>query len=159
MKNLNLDDDNDFSPMVEDTNHHCQLCKYNIDYLDNHLELLTEKTSKNNMYKILFEIFEKRNALMKTYNLEHVDVSFEDFVNHMENHQLNTRRVITEDIRLVKSMQQKLLEKMQSKSGLNATSVNTWMRLSAHKVSLVSRLKPLPKQIITSNGNKPYEFT
>lgn len=158
MKNLNLD--NEHFPMVEDDAHHdCQLCKYNIDFLDSHLELLAGKTSKSNMYKILFEIFEKRNTLMKTYNFEHVDVSFEEFVQHMENHQLNARRVVTEDIRLVKSMQQKLLETMQSKSGLNATSVNTWMRLSAHKISLISRLKPLPKQTIISNGNKPHEFS
>ena len=57
MKNLNLD--NEHFPMVEDDAHHdCQLCKYNIDFLDSHLELLAGKTSKSNMYKILFEIFE-----------------------------------------------------------------------------------------------------
>ena len=86
-----------------------------------------------------------------------IDINFIDFQIHFETHILSLRRIISQDIRLVKEMQDVLLSKMKNKNGLNSNACSTWMRLSAHKINLASKLKPPPRAII--NTEKPYEFT
>ena len=136
----------------------CVLCKYNNDeYLVQLQEAMASSTSKLNMYKTMYEAFKHRNTTLKDQNLQYIDINFIDFQIHFETHILSLRRIISQDIRLVKEMQDVLLSKMKNKNGLNSTACSTWMRLSAHKINLASKLKPPPRAISTSE--KPYEFS
>ena len=156
MGDLNLD--NDGHPMVEDSDKQdCVLCKYsNYDYLLQLQQALSSTTSKRNMYAVMFEAFKARMKLLKSQDFDYVEIDFPSFQNHFENHLLNLRRLVAHDIRLVKGMQQVLLQKMRTKTGLNSSSVNTWVRLSQHKMSLAAKLKPIPK--IVNSQSKPHEF-
>ena len=72
------------------------------------------------------------------------------------NNKIYLRKIITSDIRIVRQMQTQLLKKAIGKNGLNASDVNTWIRLSNHKCTLASKLKPI--RSITTSNEKPYEF-
>jgi len=156
MENLNLDVC--YAMKEEADCKECVLCKYNNDgYLVQLQEAMAASTSKLNMYKTMYEAFKHRNKSLKDQNLHYIEINFVDFQIHFESHTLSLRRIISQDIRLVKEMQSVLLEKMKDKNGLRARECNTWMRLSMHKISLASKLKPCPKA--TSNSERPYEFS
>lgn len=157
MDNLNLDEEN-FAMEEDSICKECVLCKYNNDgYLVQLQEALVSSTSKLNMYKTMYEAFQHRNNMLKNQNLQYIEINFIDFQMHFDTHILSMRRIISQDIRLVKKMQGVLLNKMKNKNGLNEKACTTWMRLSAHKINLASKLKPPPRAI--SSREKPYEFS
>ena len=66
----------------------------------------------------MYEAFKHRNTTLKDQNLQYIDINFIDFQIHFETHILSLRRIISQDIRLVKEMQDVLLSKMKNKNGL-----------------------------------------
>ena len=53
-------------------------------------------------------------------------------------------------------MQEWLLKDIYGKGEAKPTAINSWMRLSQHKISIANKLKTLPKREIAVE--KPYEF-
>ena len=158
MDHLDLDAE-ESAPLIEDTSEEeCVLCKrYNYDYLLEIQAAMVETASVSNMYDVMYKAFCERMQLLKKQQMAYVEISKADFVHHFENHLLSFHRICSRDIRLIHNMQNVLLEKMRTNNGLNPQSLSAWMRLSAYKISLASKMKNI------SNGSKkrkikPYAF-
>ena len=86
---------------------------------------------------------------------EHPLIGYAQFKKHFEEHLLSLRACITRDIREVKKMQARLLKDIYGKE-TKAAAINSYIRLSQHKISIANKLKTVPKrEIIPEN---PYEF-
>ena len=73
------------------------------------------------------------------------DAGLAQFENRFKNHLLSLRACITRDIREVKKMQARLLKDMY-KGEMKSASINAWMRLSQHKISIANKLQTIPKR-------------
>ena len=154
---MNLDLDlYEATQISEDNTTDCILCKHNVEYLTHIQDSLVSTTNKKHMYEVMYKVFTRRMDALKKQNYKYIEVPFEQFCNHYDKHTLNLRKIITSDIRIVRQMQTQLLKKAIGKNGLNASDVNTWIRLSTHKCTLASKLKPI--RSITTSPEKPYEF-
>ena len=157
MDHLDLDAEERF-PLTEDTEEECVLCKrYNYDYLLEIQAAMVETASVSNMYDVMYKAFCERMELLKKQQMQYVEISKVDFVRHFENHVLSFHRICSRDIRLIHNMQKVLLETMRTNNGLNPNSLSSWMRLSAYKISIASKMKK------NFNGSKkrkikPYAF-
>ena len=147
MSVLNLD----APPEVEKP---CYLCvTTNYDYLLQLQDQLSDISGKQNMYAIMYESLKRRTN--QALNKEHKDITFAQFKLHFEEHLLSLRTCITRDIREVKKMQARLLKDIYGKEA-KAAAINSYIRLSQHKISIANKLKTVPKREIIPD--KPYEF-
>ena len=89
-------------------------------------------------------------------NIDHEKISLAQFKLHFEEHLLSLRACITRDIREVKKMQARLLKDIYGKGEAKAAAINSYIRLSQHKISIANKLKTVPKREIIPE--KPYEF-
>ena len=105
------------------------------------------------MYKTMYDMFRTRTN--HPLDKEHRDIGFEEFQLHFETHLLSLRACITKDIRAIKSMQARLLDDIYQ-NGMKSNSINAWMRLSQHKISIANKLKTIPKRQI--EPIQPYVF-
>ena len=132
----------------------CYLCLHtNYDYLLQMQDQLGDLSGDENMYRMMYEAFKRRTN--QPLNKEHKEIGFAQFENHFKNHLLSLRACITRDIREVKKMQARLLKDMY-KGEMKSASINAWMRLSQHKISIANKLKTIPKRAI--EVEKPYAF-
>ena len=147
MSVLNLD-------LTDEDGSECYLCLHtNYDYLLQMQDHLGETSGNKSMYSIMYESFKRRTN--EPLNKEHKEIGFAQFQTHFESHLLSLRTCITRDIREVKKMQARLLKDMY-KGEMKSASINAWMRLSQHKISIAYKLKNIPKREIEIE--KPYEF-
>ena len=148
MSVLNLD----APPEVEKP---CYLCvTTNYDYLLQLQDQLSDISGKQNMYAIMYESLKRRTN--QPLNKEHKDITFAQFKLHFEEHLLSLRACITRDIREVKKMQARLLKEIHGKGEAKAAAINSYIRLSQHKISIANKLKTVPKRAI--EPQRPYEF-
>ena len=157
---LNLDDicEEDI-PMEEDDDKECILCTYtNHAYLDHMHHALNRTTSKNNLYNILYDAFNKRMAELKKQGLEHHTITKEALIKHYEYHIISLERAAMEDIRLCKQMMQTLERKIVTRDGLDSMALNQWKGLSNHKIKLLNKIKHI-KRPMKVELNKPYDFS
>ena len=91
---LNLDDiSEDEMPIEEDDNTDCILCQYtNHEFLDQMHSSLNCTTSKNNLYDILYNAFNKQMNTLKQQNMEYHTISRDQLMNHYENHLISMER-------------------------------------------------------------------
>ena len=155
---LNLDSEEEM-PIEEDNDTNCILCKYtNHGYLDQMHSSLNCTTSKNNLYDILYNAFNKQMNTLKQQNMEYHTISREQLVIHYENHLISLERSIIEDVRLVKQMMKSLEKKIVTHDGLDNTALSQWKSLSNHKINLLKNIKrtkrPLKLQL-----DKPHDFS
>ena len=137
---LNLDSDDEII-IEEDDKSECVLCQYiNHDYLDHMHNALNCTTSKNNLYDILYEAFNKQMNTLKQQNMEYHTISREQLVVHYETHFISLERTAMEDIRLCKKMMKSLEKKIVTREGLDNTALSQWRSLSNHKISLFFRI-------------------
>ena len=129
---MNLDLDT-ITTIGEENRKDCILCKHNVEYLTHIQDSLVSTTSIGNMYEVMYNVFTHRMDMLKEQNLKYIEITYDKFCDHFENHILNLRRIITSDIRIVQQIQTQLLQNTITKNGLNAAAVNTWIRLSNHK--------------------------
>ena len=156
MLNLDLDDE---IVIEEDDKSECVLCQFtNHDYLDNIHRALNCTTSKNNMYNVLYNAFNKQMDTLKQQNMEYHTISREQLVIHYETHCISIERTAMEDIRLVKKMMKSLERRIVTREGVDGTALTQWRSLSNHKISLLRTIKrtkrPLKLQV-----NKPHDFS
>ena len=143
--------DLDAPPEVEKP---CYLCvTTNYDYLLQLQDQLSDSSGNQNMYTIMYEALKRRTN--QALNKEHKDITFAQFKLHFEEHLLSLRGCITRDIREVKKMQAQLLKDIYGKEA-KAAAINSYIRLSQHKISIANKLKTVPKREIIPE--KPYEF-
>ena len=148
MNVLNLD----APPEVEKP---CYLCTHtNYDYLLQLRDQLSDSSGNQNMYTIMYEAFKRRTN--QPLNIDHEKISLAQFKLHFEEHLLSLRACITRDIREVKKMQARLLKEIHGKGEAKAAAINSYIRLSQHKISIANKLKTVPKREIIPE--KPYEF-
>tara|TARA_A100001015_G_scaffold106546_1_gene118279 strand:- start:2028 stop:2339 length:312 start_codon:yes stop_codon:yes gene_type:complete len=102
----------------------------------------------------MYEAFKRRTN--QPVDKEHKEIGFAQFQTHFEKHVLSLRTCITKDIREVKKMQARLLKDIYEKEDVKASAINSWMRLSQHKISIANKLKAIPKQVVESV--QPYQF-
>ena len=114
---------------------------------------LSDTSGDQSMYTVLYEAFKRRSN--QPLNKEHKDINFAQFKLHFEEHLLSLRACITRDIREVKKMQARLLKDIYGKEA-KAAAINSYIRLSQHKISIANKLKTVPKREIIPE--KPYEF-
>ena len=132
----------------------CYLCTHtNYDYLLQLQDQLSDISGKQNMYTIMYEAFKRRTN--QPLQSEHKDIAFAQFKLHFEEHLLSLRACITRDIREVKKMQARLLKDIYGKEA-KAAAINSYIRLSQHKISIANELKTVPKRSI--EPERPYEF-
>ena len=132
----------------------CYLCTHtNYDYLLQLQDQLSDISGKQNMYTIMYEAFKRRTN--QPLQSEHKDIAFAQFKLHFEEHLLSLRACITRDIREVKKMQARLLKDIYGKEA-KAAAINSYIRLSQHKISIANKLKTVPKREIIPE--KPYAF-
>ena len=118
---LNLDSEEEM-PIEEDNDTNCILCQYtNHEFLDQMHSSLNCTTSKNNLYDILYNAFNKQMNTLKQQNMEYHTISREQLVIHYENHLISLERSIIEDVRLVKQMMKNLEKKILTREGLDTT--------------------------------------
>ena len=147
MSVLNLD-----APEIEKP---CYLCTHtNYDYLLQLQDQLSDSSGNQNMYTIMYEAFKRRTN--QPLNKEHKEISLAQFKLHFEEHLLSLRACITRDIREVKKMQARLLKDIYGKREAKAAAINSYIRLSQHKISIANKLKTVPKRTIETQ--RPYEF-
>ena len=133
----------------------CYLCTHtNYDYLLQLQDQLSDSSGNQNMYAIMYEALKRRTN--QALNKEHKDITFAQFKLHFEEHLLSLRACITRDIREVKKMQERLLKDIYGKREAKAAAINSYIRLSQHKISIANKLKTVPKREIIPE--KPYEF-
>ena len=106
------------------------------------------------MYSIMYEAFKRKTN--QPLNKDHKDITFAQFKLHFEEHLLSLRGCITRDIREVKKMQARLLKEIHGKGEAKAAAINSYIRLSQHKISIANKLKTVPKREIIPE--KPYAF-
>ena len=155
---LNLDSEEEM-PIEEDNDTNCILCQYtNHEFLDQMHSSLNCTTSKNNLYDILYNAFNKQMNTLKQQNMEYHTISREQLVIHYENHLISLERSIIEDVRLVKQMMKSLEKKIVTREGLDNTALSQWKSLSNHKINLLKNIKrtkrPLKLQL-----DKPHDFS
>ena len=141
---LNLDDISEEKAISieEDTDTNCILCQYtNHEFLDQMHNSLNCTTSKNNLYDILYDAFNKRMAELKKQGMEHHHISKEALIKHYEYHIISMEHSIMEDVRLVKQMMETLQKKILTYNGVNSTALNQWKTLSNHKIKLLNKIK------------------
>ena len=144
--------DLDAPPEVEKP---CYLCvTTNYDYLLQLRDQLSDSSGNQNMYTIMYEAFKRRTN--QPLNIDHEKISLAQFKLHFEEHLLSLRACITRDIREVKKMQERLLKDIYGKREAKAAAINSYIRLSQHKISIANKLKTVPKRAIESQ--RPYEF-
>ena len=143
--------DLDAPPEVEKP---CYFCLHNnYDYLLQLRDQLSDSSGKQSMYSIMYEAFKRRTN--QPLHKEHKEIGFAQFKLHFEEHLLSLRACITRDIREVKKMQARLLKDIYGKEA-NAAAINSYIRLSQHKISIANKLKTVPKREIIPE--KLYEF-
>ena len=97
----------------------------------------------------------KRRTNQPLFRASTRSFGYAQFKKHFEEHLLSLRACITRDIREVKKMQARLLKDIYGKE-TKAAAINSYIRLSQHKISIANKLKTVPKrEIIPEN---PYEF-
>jgi hypothetical protein len=131
----------------------CYLCTHSSDFLLQIQDQLSEISGKQNMYAIMYESLKRRTN--QPLQSEHPLIGYTQFKKHFEEHLLSLRACITRDIREVKKMQARLLEDIYGK-GAKAAAINSYIRLSQHKISIANKLKTVPKREIIPE--KPYAF-
>ena len=146
MSVLNLDT----PPEVEKP---CYLCTHSSDFLLQIQDQLSDISGKQNMYAIMYESLKRRTN--QPLHKEHKDIAFAQFKLHFEEHLLSLRGCITQDIREVKKMQARLLKDIYGKEA-KAAAINSYIRLSQHKISIANKLQTIPKKEIIPE--KPYTF-
>ena len=117
---------------------------------------LNRTTSKNNLYTILYDAFNKKMNLLKKQGLEHHTITKEALVRHYEYHVISFERAVMEDVRLVKQMMQTLQRKIVTRDGVNSIILKEWKMLSNHKIQLLNKIKqtkPMKVKI------EPYNFS
>ena len=155
---LNLDSEEEM-PIEEDNDTNCILCQYtNHEFLDQMHSSLNCTTSKNNLYDILYNAFNKQMNTLKQQNMEYHTISREQLVIHYENHLISLERSIIEDVRLVKQMMKNLEKKILTRSGLDTTVLNQWKSLSNHKINLLKNIKR-KRPIKPIEIKKPHDFS
>ena len=133
----------------------CYLCTHtNYDYLLQLQDQLSDSSGNQNMYAIMYEALKRRTN--QPLNIDHEKISLAQFKLHFEEHLLSLRACITRDIREVKKMQARLLKDIYGKGEAKAAAINSYIRLSQHKISIANKLKTVPKREIIPE--KPYEF-
>ena len=148
MSILNLD----APPEVEKP---CYLCIHtNYDYLLQLRDQLSDSSGNQNMYTMMYEAFKRRTN--QPLHKEHKEIGFSQFKLHFEEHLLSLRACITRDIRQVKRIQARLLKEIHGKGEAKAAAINSYIRLSQHKISIANKLKTVPKRAI--EPERPYEF-
>ena len=148
MSVLNLD-------KTEEVEANCFLCRHtNYNYLLQMQDQLSDSSGNKSMYNIMYEAFKRRTN--QPVDKEHKEIGFAQFQTHFEKHLLSLRACITRDIREVKKMQARLLKDIYEKEDVKASAINSWMRLSQHKISIANKLKAIPKQVVESV--QPYQF-
>ena len=112
----------------------CYLCvTTNYDYLLQLRDQLSDSSGKQSMYSIMYEAFKRRTN--QPLQKEHKEIGFAQFKLHFEEHLLSLRACITRDIREVKKMQARLLKDIYGKEA-KAAAINSYIRLSQHKISI-----------------------
>ena len=155
---LNLDSEEEM-PIEEDNDTNCILCQYtNHEFLDQMHSSLNCTTSKNNLYDILYNAFNKQMNTLKQQNMEYHTISREQLVIHYENHLISLERSIIEDVRLVKQMMKNLEKKIVTREGINNIALNQWRSLSNHKINLLRNIKRT-KRPLKLQMNKPHDFS
>jgi hypothetical protein len=156
---LNLDDISEEAdiPIKEDDSMECILCTHtNHSYLDHMHHCLNRTTSKNNLYTILYDAFNKKMNLLKKQGLEYHTITKEALIKHYEYHLISMERAVMEDIRLVKQLMETLQKKILTHDGVNSTALNHWKGLSNHKIKLLNKIKqtkPMKMKI------EPHDFS
>ena len=143
--------DLDAPPEVEKP---CYLCTHSSEFLLQIQDQLSDISGKQNMYAIMYESLKRRTN--QPLQSEHKDITFAQFKLHFEEHLLSLRGCITRDIREVKKMQERLLKDIYGKREAKAAAINSYIRLSQHKISIANKLKTVPKRAI--EPQRPYEF-
>ena len=131
----------------------CYLCTHSSDFLLQIQDQLSDISGKQNMYVIMYEAFKRRTN--QPLHKHHKDITFAQFKLHFEEHLLSLRTCITRDIREVKKMQARLLKDIYGKEA-KAAAINSYIRLSQHKISIANKLQTIPKKEIIPE--KPYTF-
>ena len=156
---LNLDSEEEM-PIEEDNDTNCILCQYtNHEFLDQMHSSLNCTTSKNNLYDILYNAFNKQMNTLKQQNMEYHTISREQLVIHYENHLISLKRSIIEDVRLVKQMMKNLEKKIVTREGLDTTALNQWRSLSNHKINLLKNIKRNKRPLKAIEIQKPHDFS
>ena len=132
----------------------CYLCTHSSEFLLQIQDQLSDISGKQNMYAIMYESLKRRTN--QPLQSEHKDITFAQFKLHFEEHLLSLRGCITRDIREVKKMQARLLKDIYGKGEAKAAAINSYIRLSQHKISIANKLKTVPKREIIPAT--PYEF-
>ena len=156
---LNLDDisEEEAISIEEDTDTDCILCQYtNHEFLDQMHSSLNCTTSKNNLYDILYNAFNKQMNTLKQQNMEYHTISRDQLINHYENHLISIERTAMEDIRLCKKMMKSLEKKIVTREGLDTTALTQWRSLSNHKINLLKNIKRTKRPL---KLHKPHDFS
>ena len=127
----------------------CYLCIHtNYNYLLQLQDQLSDSSGNQNMYTMMYEAFKRRTN--QPLQKEHKDIGFAQFKLHFEEHLVSLRSCITRDIREVKKMQARLLKEIHGKGEAKAAAINSYIRLSQHKISIANKLKTVPKREIVA---------
>ena len=156
---LNLDDISEEAdiPIKEDDSMECILCTHtNHSYLDHMHHCLNRTTSKNNLYTILYDAFNKQMNLLKKQGLEYHTITKDMLVRHYEYHVISFERAVMEDIRLVKNMMKTLQNKILTHDGVNSIILKEWKMLSNHKIKLLNKIKQTKP---TKMKIEPHDFS
>jgi len=133
----------------------CFLCEHENNYLLQMFDNLSEISDIENTFQTMYKMFKCRTK--QPLDKPHPKISFEDFQSHFENHIVSLRGCIIRDISAIKALQDNMLQTIYKTENGASASINAYIRLSKHKVSLASKLKTVPK--LQLEKIKPYEFT
>ena len=159
--NLNLDEcknEEEGTPLKEELNSgSCPLCENtNYNYLLSMQNAMMDCSSSKNMYSLMWKSFERRMQLLKQQDLKVVEMTKDEFIEHFEHHLVSFDRICIRDLRLISRMQNILLDKIRSKTGLDEKTLSSWIRLSNHKMNLALKYKKRSRKMTKI---KPYEFS
>lgn len=148
----------------------CPLCKLNstdpiIMKMNTMEESLSGKISSDEIYKTLYQFYKHQKQELERQNLSCPTITEHDIKMHYENHKVNLKNIVANEIFLANEMQRQFASSQiatmdaNGRKTLNSKMVDQWIRISKHKLDLVKYYQSLSKRKVDQpSAIKPMEF-
>jgi hypothetical protein len=139
---MNLDLDQEYTPLTSDTTTPCYLCTHNNhDFLASLRNQMLLKCDRKNLYDLLYKTYQTRMRPLKNQNMDVLPITRAMIQEHFEKHAMTYNSGVLNDARVIQQLMDTLGSRLKLKDGsLDTTNISLFKQLSGYKIQLLKKL-------------------